>query len=143
MPISSSAATTNGSIGRGRSPTESTYTLRPCRYFITASAIGERIALWVQAKSTLPGSSSTGLTTDVQHAEKGEQPPRGLAVDRDLVGQRIRQLLGALVVQAAASHVDRLDPARRGALDCLEVAVADQEVILDDAPERPHREGDL
>ena len=28
-------------------------------------------------------------------------------------------------------------------LDGLEVALADHEVVLDDAPERPHREGDL
>src|ERR687897_1386938 len=123
MPISSSAATTNGSIGRGRSPTESTYTLRPCRYFVTASAIGERIALWVQAKRTLPGSSSLRLATDVQDADQREEPSRRLVVDRDLLGERIGQFLGPLVVQAAATHVDRFDPARRGAFDRLEIAV--------------------
>ena len=42
-------------------------------------------------------------------------------------------------MQAAARHVDGLDLRRRTKLDRLVVAVADLEVVLDDAPERRER----
>src|SRR5512145_196969 len=99
--------------------------------------MGERSAFWVQANSTLPGRSANSAT-NVQDADQGEQAPRRLAVDRDLALERVGELLRALVVQPAATHVDRLDAARRGAADRLEIALADHEVVLDQPAKRPH-----
>ena len=54
--------------------------------------------------------------------------------------RRCLQDFGALVVDAAPAHVDRLDAARRAGADRLAVAVADQEVVLHDLAERRERE---
>ena len=81
-------------------------------------------------------------TPDVQHAQEGEQPPRGVEVDLDLVRELIPQQLRALVVQAAAADVDRLDARRARRADGGVVALADQEIVAHDAAEalQRHRE---
>ncbi len=60
-------------------------------------------------------------------------------VDGDLALEAVRQQPAALVVKSAPPHVDRLDLRRRRRLDRLVVAFTDQEVVLDDPPERRDR----
>src|SRR5262249_42002922 len=135
MPSSSITATAKGSIGRGRTPTESTKIRRACSCRSIAAAIGERIALWLQANSTLPGRRMPASAPDVPHAQQGEEPRRGIEVDLDLVRELLSEQLGALVVKAAAAHVDRLDPRWARRADRGVVALADQEVVAHDAAE--------
>ena len=52
------------------------------------------------------------VTADMQDADQGEQPTRGVEVDLDLAREPLAQQLGAFVVQAAPAHVDGLDLAR-------------------------------
>src|SRR5260370_25228403 len=109
---------------------------RPCRCLSSASAIGERIELKVQARSTLEGNRAMARSgPDMQHAEKREEPARGAVIDRHALGQTLAQQLRALVVQLAPSHVDRLDARRARRAHRLLVALADQEIVLDDAAE--------
>src|SRR6185312_11884555 len=113
---------------------------RPCRCFSSASAIGERIELKVQARSTLEGSRAIARSgPDMQDAEQREEPARRAEVDHHALGQALAQYLRAFVVQAAPSHVDRLDARRARRADRLEIALADQEIIFDDAAERRQR----
>ena len=76
----------------------------------------------------------------MQHADEREQPSGGVGVHRHLAAEPLAQQFGAFVVQAAAPHVDRLDAARRSGADRLVVGVADQEVVLDDAPQLLQRQ---
>src|SRR6516164_7970793 len=108
-----------------------------------ASAMGERSAFCVQQKRTLPGSSPTTLSPDVQDADQGEETTRGGAVELDLACEPLTQEVGALVVQPAPAHVDGLDLRGRGGADGLVVAFADREVVLDDPPEGREREDHL
>src|SRR3546814_3468681 len=66
MPISSITATANGSSSPARTPTESTKIRCLWKCFRIASAIGERIELWVQTKSTLVGRRSEEHTSELQ-----------------------------------------------------------------------------
>src|SRR6185312_5080012 len=109
---------------------------RPCRCLSSASAIGERIELKVQARSTLEGSRAIFRSgPDMQDAEQREEPARGAEVDHHALGQPLAQQLRAFVVQAATAHVDRLDARRAGRANRLEIALADQEIVFDDAAE--------
>src|SRR5579864_2728169 len=113
----------------------------PWKCFSSASAIGERMELKVQAKSTLPGSRDIAASgPQMQHAEQREEAPRGVEIDGDALGDAFAQQLRALVVERAPAHVDRLDARRARGADRGEVALADQEVVLDHAAERLQRD---
>src|ERR1051325_4862439 len=110
-----------------------------------AAAMGLRTALSVQANRTAPGSSSPlgprkALALQMQDADQGEQPARGVGIDLDLSLQPLPEQRGAFVVYAAPAHVQGLDLLRRRLADGLEVAVTDQEVVLDHAAEGRERE---
>src|SRR5712671_1582455 len=114
---------------------------RPCRCLSSASAIGERIELKVQARSTLEGSRAMPRSgPDMQYAEKREESARSAEIDRHALGQPLAQQLRALVVQRAPAHVDRLDARRARRADRLKVALAHQEIVLDDAAEGRERQ---
>src|ERR1700679_1603178 len=113
-----------------------------------AAAIGLRTELNVQANRTAPGSSSPlgpriASTPQMQHADEGKTPPRGVEIDLDLALEPFAQKCRALVVRGAARHVERLDLRRRRGTDRLEIAVADEEVVLDHAAERGQRQHHL
>ncbi len=78
----------------------------------------------------------------MQHADQREEPARRIEVERDLVGEPLAQQLRAFVVETAPPHVDGFDLHRAGALDRRKIALADQEVVLDDAAERRQRQDD-
>src|SRR5690349_17436091 len=110
MPISSSTAMAKLSSSVGLTPTESRYAVCPYSRLASASAIGERMALWLQANSTLAGKPlmpRRASCLDVQGADQGEEAPRRVEVDLDLAGEPLAQKLRALVVQTAAAHVER------------------------------------
>src|ERR1700738_4692211 len=86
------------------------------------------------------GSGSSVLTLPVQHADQREQPARGFEIDPHLALQAFLQRARALVVDAAAPHVDGLDLVRRSRPDRLVVAVADHEIVFHDPPERRQRQ---
>ena len=71
----------------------------------------------------------------MQGADQCEQPARGVEIDVDLPGEPLTQELGALVVQAAPAHVERLDLRGTELLDGGVVALAHQEVVLHDLAE--------
>src|SRR5579871_5002136 len=97
-----------------------------------AAPITERTVFMVQANSTAPGrfrrsrssfppggastsvplraapSRDMALALPVQRANQGEEPPRGIKVNRDLAGEALLQDAASLVVQAPPPHVDRL-----------------------------------
>ena len=77
---------------------------------------------------------------DVEDADQGEQAPRGIEIHRHLAVEAILQKLGALVVESAPGHVDRLDPARMVGTDRFEIGIADREIVADRAAEaaEPH-----
>src|SRR5215469_17833330 len=112
-----------------------------------AAAMGLRTAFSVQAKRTAPGSSSPlgprmPSALQMQNAEQRKQPARGVEIDLDLAFQTLAQKRRTFVVQAAPPHVERFDLLRRRVANCLEVALADKEVVLDDAAKRREREHD-
>src|SRR5665213_119484 len=83
---------------------------------------------------------SCALALPVQHADQREQPARGFEIDPHLAFQPLLQRARALVVDAAAAHVDGLDLVRRRGPDRLVVTVADHEIVLHDPPERRQRQ---
>src|SRR5690349_6839224 len=104
----------------------------------SAAAIGERTELSPQANSTACGRAMIGAPIPVspfpvQHGNQREEAARGVEIDADLVLEPLHQELGALVLEPAPAHVDRLDLARARAADRLVIAVADHEVVLHDA----------
>jgi len=76
----------------------------------------------------------------MEHAKEREQAPRRIEIHLYFPGQPGHQSLGTFVVQAAPAHVDRLDLPRAGRADGLIIALADEKIILHDAPEG--REGE-
>jgi len=80
------------------------------------------------------------LPLPMQGAEQRKEPTRRRLVHADLPLQPLDHKPAAFIVQTAPGHVDRLDLARRRGLDRLEIALADQEVVLDDLPEGVERE---
>src|ERR1700753_145186 len=112
------------------------------------AAIGLRTAFMEQANSTAPGSSSPlgpriALAFQLEHADQGEEPPRGVEIDLNLALEPLPEQRRSLVVQTAPRHVQRLDVRRRRVADGLEVAVADQEIVLDHGAERRQRQHNL
>src|SRR5580658_9231034 len=103
--------------------------------------MGERTELSPQANSTACGRPpATASPLPMQYGEEGEQPPCGVEIHRHLVLQPFPQQLGTLVVERSPPHVDRLDVARRRGADRLVIALADHEIVLDQAPERRQRQ---
>src|SRR4029079_3180177 len=87
----------------------------------------------LQAKRTAPGRSpatAKASALPVERAEQREQASCGREIDGDLALETLQKKLAALVVKAAPAHVDRLDLRCRLGLDCLVVALADEEIIL-------------
>src|SRR5215469_8392949 len=81
--------------------------------------------------------------SQMQNADQGEQTPGSIKVGLDLSSEPLLQQLGAFVVQAAPPHVQRLNLRGRRIADGLVVTLADEEVVLDNAPERRERQHDL
>src|ERR1700691_5470466 len=90
-----------------------------------------------------PSRSSPLSSADMQHAEQREQLPRGGEIDGYLAGQGFAQQLGALVVYRATAHIDRFELGRRGGLDRVIIALAQHEVVLDQAAKRRKRQRHL
>src|SRR5512143_2448314 len=144
MPSSSITAMAKGSVASpARTPAEPTKTRRPARWRRIAAAIGERTALRLQAKRTAPGrspASPKASALPVERAEQREQASRRREVDGDLALEPLHEKLAALVVKASPAHVDRLDLRGRLGLDRLVVALADEEIVLNQAAEGRERE---
>src|SRR5262249_62420220 len=90
---------------------------------------------WARRRTAPPAAAAAAAIASslpMQHADQGEQAPCGVEVELHLARQPIHQDIGALVVQGAAGHVERLDAVGRGGADGGVVAVADGVVVLDD-----------
>jgi hypothetical protein len=103
-----------------------------------AAAIGLRTALSVQANRAGPAAPRHWAPASRQPFRcstqmQREQPPRRIEIDIDLALEAFAQQRRAFVVQAAAAHVERFDLRRRRIADRLEIAFADEEIILDHA----------
>ena len=110
---------------------------RPIICWNSAAAIGERTELSPQANSTACGFVLRGAIRHqpFQCSTQISVNSRR-AVSKSTFTLRLRRVLQdarALVVQAAPAHVDRLDAVGRRGADRRVIAVADQEVVLDDA----------
>ena len=79
----------------------------------------------------------------MQDADQGEEAAGGLVVYRDLALQPLGQHARALVVDAAAAHVDRLDLGGGEAFHGVVVALTDPEIVLDDLAEGRERQVEL
>ena len=80
-------------------------------------------------RTALATSRDMALPLPVQGADQREKSPRRIEVERELAAEALLQGAAALVVQAAAPHVDRLDARGRRGADGLVVALADEEVV--------------
>src|SRR5262245_24056659 len=98
----------------------------------------EHRAGWITGQIVLPHARH-GSAFPMQGADEREEATRGIAVDGDLALEALDQHAAALVVHCAPAHVDGLDARGRRRTDRLVVALADDEVVLDDAPERGQR----
>ena len=79
---------------------------------------------------------------DVEDADQGEQAPGGVEIHVHLAGEAFLQQFGALVVEAAAGHVDRLDAAGAVAAHGFEIGIADREIVADRAAEAGEPDAD-
>ena len=75
----------------------------------------------------------------MQRADKREQAARRRIVDIDLVGEPLRDEARAFVMERASAAIDRLDLRRTGRSYGGVIALADQEIILEDRSERRQR----
>src|SRR5581483_5295797 len=80
--------------------------------------------------------------SQVQHADQREEPPRRVEVDLHAIGEPFAEQLRAFVVKGASSHVDRFDARGTCSANRIEVARADEKLVLDDAAERRERDDD-
>jgi hypothetical protein len=99
----------------------------------------------VQTKSTEAGlvfPSPIPSAFQMQDADEREKPARGFEIGFDLAGQPFDQEFSAFIVNRTPPHIQGLDLRRRRGADGLVVAIAYQEVILDDAAERRQRQKD-
>src|SRR5712691_6351189 len=78
----------------------------------------------------------------VEDANQSKQAARGGVIDRHLAGEPFDQQRRSLVMQRAPPDIDRLDPGEAMTADRLVMALADQEIVLDDAAERRERQHD-
>jgi hypothetical protein len=78
----------------------------------------------------------------VKDAKQGEQPSRRLDVDIRFSRKPLAQHFPAFGVEPPAAHVHGLYLARAGGYDRLVVAVADDEIILDDFFEIPEAQAE-
>src|SRR5450756_1732304 len=81
-------------------------------------------------RKPVPTFRDHALTLPVQHADQGEQPARGVEIDRHLVLEPLHQDVRSVVVDGAPPHVDGLDLVGRRGADSLIIAVADQVVAV-------------
>ncbi len=81
------------------------------------------------------------LGPQMQYADQREQAPAGVVIDRGFAGELLDQAAPTLVVQRPAAGVDRLDLAQIVPAQCVVIALADDEIVFDDAAKRP--EADL
>lgn len=70
----------------------------------------------------------------------GEQPTGGVEIDRDLRGETRLQKLGRFVVNGAAAQIDGFEPGSARAMKGVGVAIADQDVILQDPSKGAERQ---
>src|SRR3954452_6235065 len=95
---------------------------------------------WSDPKSGARLSGSCALAFPVQDGDQSEQPAGGFEIDPHLAVQALLHGARPLVVDAAAAHVDGLDLVRSRGADRLIIAVANHEIVFDDAPERRQRQ---
>ena len=115
----------------------------PSICFSSAAAIGERTELSPQANSTACGRMRRGMPLQPFQCSTQISVNSRRAVSKSSVTLRLSRSIRmsrALVVQAAPAHVDRLDAVGRRGADRRVVAVADQEIVLHDPPQRRERE---
>src|ERR1051326_6456900 len=110
-----------------------------------AAAMGLRTAFIVQANRMAPGSSSPlgprkASAPQMQDADEREKAARGVRIDLDLALEPRHQQRRTFVMHAATGHVEGFDLLRRRMADGLEIAVANQEKVLDHLAERGERE---
>src|SRR5579872_4642068 len=79
----------------------------------------------------------------MEHTEKREEPARRVVIDRDTLGQALAQEGRPLIMKRAPPHIDGLDLGGAGAPDRIEIILADQKIIFDDAPEGRERQRHL
>src|SRR5690606_14479497 len=97
------------------------------------AAIGERTILWPHRKSTARGAPPGAFIASalpMQRTDQGEEPPRGIEVDMNLVLEPFDQKPRSFVVQAAAAHVDGFDAGRGFGPDRGVIAFANLEIVL-------------
>src|ERR1700743_444341 len=70
----------------------------------------------------------------MQDADEREKAARGFEIGLYLAGEPFDQKFGAFIVDRTPPHIQGFDLRRRRRADGLVVAVADQEIILHDAP---------
>ena len=70
------------------------------------------------------------LRPQVQHADEGEEPPPGVMIERDLVGQAVDQERRAFVVERPSPRIDGLDLRQIVTADGVVIAFADDKVVL-------------
>ena len=143
MPISSITWWTKPSALPERTPAERAIRRPGKNLRASAAAMGERTEFIEQTNSTvgrfdlaLVDAAGIGL----HGADQGEQPAGGVEIHLELVVEPGAQQLGRLVVEAAAGHVDGFDLVGRGGLDGVVIAVADAEIVADQAAERGQRQ---
>lgn len=83
------------------------------------------------------------LAPEMQHADEGEEAAGGGVIHLGLAVEPFLEDACALVVDAAAGHVDGLDLGWGQAFDRVEIALADLDVILHHLAERGEREVEL
>src|SRR3954454_21122792 len=91
-----------------------------------------------RAPLTLPAVTPSALP--MQREDQREQAPGGVVIDQNLAAEPLHQKLGGLVVQPAPAHVDGFDLRGHRGADRLEIAVAQEFVVADHAPERTEGE---
>src|SRR3981189_2216923 len=113
-PSSAITATANGSSSAFLTPADFTYSARGNICCSRLSAIGERTLLKPHANSTACGvrAAIRALALRVQNGDQREQPAGGFEIAPPLAVQPFHQGARALVVNAAAAHVDGLDLVR-------------------------------
>jgi len=79
----------------------------------------------------------------VQDADKGEQSPRSCLVRPQLAFEPLKQHARALIVDAAASHIDGFNLRWRELFDRVEVSLTNLEIVFDDLSERRQRQVEL
>ena len=105
------------------------------------SAIGDRIAFCEQANRTPPGSSRISSWMCSTHTSVNRRRAVSWSISTRPSSASRRMSEPSLCRPRRAMSIDSIRDG--GALDRLEIAVADHEIILDHAPEGPRGQDDL